>query len=48
MTLRHAHQVRPADEYFAGIPAMELPDNLLAIAEHIVAAKSGTFDAALL
>jgi DNA end-binding protein Ku len=48
MTLRHAHEVRPAEEYFAEIPSLEIPGELLAIAEHIVAAKSGAFDPSLL
>ena len=35
-------------EYFAGIPDIALPDEMLQIAEHIMQAKTGDFDPAIL
>lgn len=48
VTLRFAHEVRPAEEYFASIPEMTLPGETVKLAEHIIETKSGDFDAALL
>jgi len=48
MTLRYAHEVRSEAEYFADIPSVELPDEMLRIAEHILETKRADFDPALL
>ena len=48
VTLRYAHEVLGEAEYFAGIPDIALPDEMLRIAEHIMQAKTGDFDPALL
>jgi DNA end-binding protein Ku len=47
-TLRYAHEIRAAADYFADIADMELPDELIEVAERIIDAKKGTFDPALL
>jgi DNA end-binding protein Ku len=44
MTLRYAHEIRSETEYFADIPAMDLPKEMLGVAEHIVAAMMDNFD----
>jgi non-homologous end joining protein Ku len=48
MTLRYAHEVRDATEYFAEIPKLTLPDEMLAITEHILDTKTEGFDSAYL
>jgi len=48
ITLRYAHEMRPPDDYFAYIPEVELPEELLQVAEHILGMKSADFDPALL
>ena len=48
MTLRYAHEVRDAEEYFAEIPDLTLPRGLREIAEHILRTKAGSFDPAFL
>ena len=48
ITLRYAHEVRDETEYFADIPPMELPDDLLEITEHILNMKREDFDIAYL
>jgi non-homologous end joining protein Ku len=47
-TLRYAHEIRDANEYLAGIPDMDLPEELIAVAEQIIEAKLGSFDPGLL
>jgi DNA end-binding protein Ku len=47
-TLRYAHEVRSAAEYFAEIPKLELPDEMVEVAERIIEMKSGEFDPAFL
>jgi DNA end-binding protein Ku len=47
-TLRYAHEVRSPAEYFAGIPKLDLPDEMLEVAERIIEMKSGEFDPAFL
>jgi DNA end-binding protein Ku len=42
VTLRYAHEVRSEAEYFADIPDIELPDEMLRVAEHILETKKGT------
>jgi non-homologous end joining protein Ku len=44
ITLRYAHEVRSETEYFADIPQMTLPDEMLRIAEHILQTKKEDFD----
>jgi DNA end-binding protein Ku len=38
--------VRSEAEYFGGIPELELPEDMLRLAEHIVDTKAGAFDPA--
>jgi non-homologous end joining protein Ku len=44
--LRYSYEVRNQAEYFAGIPTLELPEDMLRVAEHIVDMKAGAFDPA--
>lgn len=44
MTLRYAHEVRSETEYFADIPQLTLPDEMLNITEHILDTKREEFD----
>jgi len=48
ITLRHAHEVRGEAEYFSEIPEIELPDEMLRVAEHILETKRADFDPAFL
>src|SRR5438045_87532 len=48
ITLRYAHEVRSEAEYFADIPKLELPEELLELAEHIIKTKKADFDPAWL
>jgi DNA end-binding protein Ku len=48
ITLRYAHEVRAAAEYFEDIPQMTLPDEMLRITEHILETKLEDFDPAYL
>jgi non-homologous end joining protein Ku len=48
ITLRYAHEIRGEAEYFADIPKLQLPGQMVDLAEHIVDAKNADFDAALL
>jgi DNA end-binding protein Ku len=48
MTLRYAHDIRSEAEYFGEIPLMQLPPQMVSLADHIVAAKLGDFDPTLL
>src|SRR5205085_10967848 len=43
-TLRYAHEVRSPVEYFAEIPKLTLPDELMEVAERIIEMKTGEFD----
>jgi Ku protein len=47
-TLRYAHEIRREAEYFADIPQMELPAQMVSLAGHIVDKMLGHFDPALL
>jgi DNA end-binding protein Ku len=47
-TLRYAHEVRSEQEYFADIPRMKLPDEMLKITEHILQTKQEDLDPAYL
>jgi DNA end-binding protein Ku len=44
MTLRYTHEVRSETEYFAQIPELVLPKEMLGIAERIVEAMKADFD----
>ena len=44
MTLRYPYEVRDEKEYFAEIPDMKIPSDMLKLAEHIVETKSEDFD----
>ena len=48
ITLRYAHEIRSAAEYFADIPKLELPEELFELAEHIIRTKTADFDVAWL
>jgi DNA end-binding protein Ku len=48
MTLRYAHEVRSEKEYFSDIPQIELPEEMLRVAEHILETKTADFDPAYL
>jgi DNA end-binding protein Ku len=48
ITLRYAHEVRSEAEYFADIPKLDLPDELLELADHIIKTKTEDFDVAWL
>jgi Ku protein len=47
-TLRYTHEVRNPAEYFAEIPKITLPDEMLEVAERIIEMKKGEFDPAFL
>lgn len=47
-TLRFAHEIRDAADYFATIAEVQLPDDMLRIAEHIVELMTSGFDKAYL
>jgi Ku protein len=48
ITLRYAHEVRSGMDYFAEIPPMELPNEMVRITEHILETKREDFDPAWL
>ena len=48
ITLRYAHGVRSEAEYFADIPKLDSPEELLRLAEHIIKTKTADFDPAWL
>jgi DNA end-binding protein Ku len=48
ITLRYSHEVRDEASYFAEIPNLELPDEMLRVAQHIVETKMSDFDPAFL
>jgi DNA end-binding protein Ku len=48
VTLRFAHEVRVSDDYFASIPEMALPSEMLQLAEHIIETKAAEFDPTML
>jgi len=47
VTLRYPYEVRSAAEYFADIPKLKLPDEMLQIASHIVNSMRCDFDPAM-
>jgi len=48
ITLRYSHEIRDQAGYFAAIPKLKLPQELLRVAEHIVETKTTDFDSAFL
>jgi DNA end-binding protein Ku len=48
VTLRFAQEVRGADDYFDEIPEIELPAEMMTLAQHIIRTKSDKFDPAML
>ena len=48
ITLRYSHEVRDEASYFAEIPELKLPEEMLRVAEHIVETKLSDFDPAFL
>jgi DNA end-binding protein Ku len=46
--LHYAHQIRSEDEYFADIPKLVLPDEMVEVAKHILQTKKAQFDPAFL
>jgi DNA end-binding protein Ku len=48
IVLRFAHEIRDPANYFGSIGEMQLPPEMLRIAEHIVTAKTSSLDAAYL
>ena len=47
-TLRYKHEIRDATDYFARIPRLKLPAEMVRIAQHIIQAKTTNFDLAFL
>jgi DNA end-binding protein Ku len=43
-TLRYPYEVRDTKEYFDGIPAVKVPDEMLKLAQHILETKAADFD----
>lgn len=48
ITLRYAHEIRGAEDYFGEIPQMKLPAEMMKLAQHIIRSKSGKFDSSML
>jgi DNA end-binding protein Ku len=48
VTLRFAHEVRASEDYFASIPEMTLPPEMLKLAEHIIETKAVDFEPSML
>ena len=48
VTLRFAHEVRDAEDYFGEIPQLKLPAEMMKLAQHIIRSKSGEFDPSML
>jgi DNA end-binding protein Ku len=44
VTLRYAHEVRKADEYFEGIEDIKVPGEMVKLAQHILETKKSDFD----
>ena len=43
ITLRYMHEIRSEAEFFAEVPKMILPEEMLSVAEHIVDWRPRTF-----
>jgi DNA end-binding protein Ku len=48
VTLRFAHEVRGADDFFSEIPQIKLPAEMMKLAQHIIRTKLDKFDPAML
>lgn len=48
ITLRYSHEIRDEASYYAEIPRLKLPEEMLRVAEHIVESKMSDFDPAFL
>ena len=48
VTLRFAHEIRSAADYFSAIPEMKLPTEMMKLAQHIIKTKSEDFDPSML
>src|SRR5215471_18391167 len=48
ITLRFAQDVRPAQDFFEGIPAINLPHEMMKLAQRIIRTKAAEFDPAML
>ena len=48
VTLRYRNEVRNEAEYFADIPEITLPQEMITVAEHIIETKATDFDPAML
>jgi non-homologous end joining protein Ku len=48
ITLRYSHEIRDEASYFAEIPKLKLPEEMLRVAQHIVETKMSDFDPAFL
>src|SRR5947209_6724884 len=48
VTLRFAHEVRGAEDYFGGIPQLKLPAEMTKLAQHIIRSKAAEFDPSML
>ena len=48
VTLRYRNEVRNEAEYFADIPEIKLPQEMIRVAEHIIETKAADFDPAML
>src|SRR5436190_23938665 len=44
MTLRYPYEIRAQSDYFDDIPSEKIPKDMLELASHIVATKTGHFD----
>jgi DNA end-binding protein Ku len=47
-TLRYKHEIRDATDFFARMPRLKLPAEMVRIAQHIIQAKTTDFDLAFL
>src|SRR3954452_21949886 len=47
-TLRYSHEIRDERDYFAAIPQLKLPQEMLRVAQHIVETKTANFDPSFL
>jgi DNA end-binding protein Ku len=45
-TLRYPYEIRSDEDYFAGIPNVKIPKEMLTLAQHILDTKKGDFDPA--
>lgn len=48
MTLRFSHEVRRPEEYFAEIPQMKLPPEMMKLAQHIIRTRAAEFEPSML